>query len=283
VDRSFWKSIIEADFAVPAGYALEELTAELTGYLCLPDAELRDEFAYFILAHWILAGHYAPEVLRAMAERQMAALDVGLGENGTDSVYGRSFATLILAAITYYDNHQPFLTADEVHRMLDRALDYFARERDLRGFVPGQGWAHSAAHTADWIDELALSRQLGADDLGRILAALADKVRQSDLIFLCSEDERLSVAASSALRRMLLPREAVIAWLATLSGVLDQYPRAVRMIDPQAHAATLNTKNLVRSLYLRLALTADLPDGLRHLLPEVLMAAKAFVNPPVSD
>jgi len=281
MDKTFWQAIIDAEYAVPAGYTREELTAELVGYLRLPDAELRDEFGYEILATWILAGHYPPDTLRAMAETQLAALAVGLGEKGTETVFGRSFATLILAAITYYDNHQPFLTDGEIHRMLDRALDYFAQERDLRGYVTGQGWAHSAAHTADWIDELALSRYAGADDLRRMLDALAAKMQRSDLVFLCNEDERLSVAAGSALRRMILPREAVTAWLAALPGVLDQYPRAVRLIDPQAQAAYLNTKNFVRSLYLRLALSADLPDGLRDLLPEVLAAAQAFVHPPV--
>jgi len=281
VDKAFWQSIIDADFAIPAGYELDPLTAELTGYLRVPDADLRDEFGYAILAHWILAGRYAPDALRALAEGQMAALAVGLGECGTGTVFGRSFATLILAAITYYDNHQPFLTGGEVHRMLDRALDYFARERDLRGFVAGQGWAHSAAHTADWIDELALSRHAGPGDLRRILDALAAKVRESDLIFLYNEDERLAVAAASALRRMLLPREDVARWLAALPGVLDLVPRARRMIDPASHAAYLNTKNFVRSLYFRLALADDLPEGLRDLLPDVLAAAQAFVHPPV--
>ena len=31
----------------------------------------------------------------------------------------------------------------------DRLATWLLRERDLRGFVPGKGWAHAVAHGAD--------------------------------------------------------------------------------------------------------------------------------------
>ncbi len=277
MDKAFWKSVIDSGFAVPEGYTVQQLTPELVGYLSSTDGELRDEIANSVLVRWLIKGFYSPEEMHALQEDMLAALTVGLGENGTDSVFGRSFAALILAAITYVDNHiQPCLEEADIHLMVDRALAYFASERDLRGFVPGKGWAHSAAHTSDWIDELALSRYSGPAELERILDALADKVMQSDIVFLCEEDERLSVTASSALRRNLLSREAVLGWLAKLSGKIEQTPRTVLLSDLQSRTAYMNSKTFVRSVYFRLLLADDLPNSVRKLVPDVLAAVKAF-------
>ena len=38
---------------------------------------------------------------------------------------------------------------------------WLLRERDLRGFVPGKGWAHAVAHGADALGTLARSPHVG--------------------------------------------------------------------------------------------------------------------------
>ena len=43
----------------------------------------------------------------------------------------------------------------------DRIATWYVRERDLRGFVPGKGWAHAVAHGADALGALGRLPHLG--------------------------------------------------------------------------------------------------------------------------
>lgn len=58
---------------------------------------------------------------------------------------------LILGA----DNHHPFLSEKEFKFVKNRAYDYVEKENDVRGYIAGKGWAHSLAHAADTLDEIA--------------------------------------------------------------------------------------------------------------------------------
>ncbi|NLF77854.1 MAG: DUF2785 domain-containing protein, partial [Chloroflexi bacterium] len=177
MDAAFWQAIVDADYAVPEGYSARELMPELVSYLGSTDPQLRDHFAYGIMVRWIVRQDYTPDDLRPLVEQMIPNLARGVGEQGTDSVFLRSFSALMLAASVYYDNHrQPYLTPDEFRRVFDAVLAYLRDEQDVRGFVAGQGWAHSVAHTADLVDELALSRHADAHDLEQILDAIAAKV-----------------------------------------------------------------------------------------------------------
>ncbi|WP_278259757.1 DUF2785 domain-containing protein [Nocardioides convexus] len=49
----------------------------------------------------------------------------------------------------------------------DRLAAWYVRERDLRGFVPGKGWAHAAANGADALGALARSPYFGATETHR--------------------------------------------------------------------------------------------------------------------
>ena len=56
MDRSFWRVIANDENALPQGEWVAELTPELLGWLGSTDPELRDEFAYRILAAWLERG-----------------------------------------------------------------------------------------------------------------------------------------------------------------------------------------------------------------------------------
>src|SRR6266511_1820480 len=109
MDRSFWRVIANDENALPQGEWVAELTPELLGWLGSTDPELRDEFAYRILAAWIERGQYAPDQLRTIAKQMTANLEAGLGEDGTDSVFLRTYSVLILMEVVASDNVSPFL------------------------------------------------------------------------------------------------------------------------------------------------------------------------------
>lgn len=275
MDSSFWQAIVDADYAVPEGQAASDLVAELISYLGSTDPQLRDEFAYAILARWIARESLTADDLHPLVAPLTANLRHDLGQPQADSVFLRSFSALILAAIVYHDNHHPFLTDAEVHDLLDAVLAYFAAEQDVRGYVAAQGWAHSVAHTADLLDELALSRYATPDDLIRILEAIARKLATTPTPLLCNEDDRLSYAVLTVFKRELLAPEAVSSWTSALGALPATLGKAHIFSDRANQAAYLNTRGFLRSLALRL-LDESLPPDVLACRPLVLDALKAF-------
>jgi Protein of unknown function (DUF2785) len=267
VDRGFLRFLVSADNALPQGQWVAELTPELLSWLGSVDAELRDEFAYPILAAWIERGEYPPEELRAMARRMVDNLEVGLGEEGTDTVFLRTFSALILMEIVAHDNAAPFLDEDEVLALLDHGLSYLRRERDLRGYVQGPGWAHAVAHTADLLMMLARSRHTATPELERLLDAVADKLLEPvETVYLYQEDERLAYAVLTVLRRGLVGRDFLAAWLGRFARPAGYEAWRPVYTDPTLSAARVNATGFLRSLYFQLLLTAAPPADRAEVL-----------------
>jgi hypothetical protein len=252
MDREFWRGVLEAEGTFPAGHDLEQLTNELLGFLSSSDSELRDEFGFSILGNWIYVRHlYSPDRLRSLISGLKTGLLVGLGETETESVFGRSFSALILSVITDYDLEHSFLNSDELSELLQDTLRYFHLEQDWRGFVIGQGWAHSVAHTADLLSNLAKNPKLESDGLERILNAIAAKLTTMDSPVLAHhEASRLAVAAHHVIARGLLAPKMLHAWLDGMPDTL--YPRSQADLERGDVAARANCEAFLSSLYLLL-------------------------------
>jgi Protein of unknown function (DUF2785) len=254
----FWKRIAAEDFKAPTSPAPLELIPELLELLGSPDPVLRDEIAYRALAFWIMRGVFDDQTKRDLIPMLEAKLTFKIGESGTDSVFSRSFACLIFAALIGTNNEKSFLEPGEVEHVLELALSYLEREQDLRGFIPGQGWAHAVAHCADWLDEHANTPDISAANLERILEALANKT-EIETIYLFDEEDRLAYAASRVIARGKLEPERIEAWAKALasrvSATDEQKSNGVRR-----H----NAKGFLRSTYLYLE---KLEDGGAYLEP----------------
>ncbi len=291
MDRAFWQAVLASDAALPPGHALADLTEELLGYLGSPDPWLRDELAYPLLDSWIGGGRYTPAELRALLGQLAANLQVGLGEQGDDRVFLRSFSLLVANEILERDNLHPFLAEAELREWLDRALSYLAAERDLRGYTGASGWAHTAAHTADTLWVLSRSRFVGAADLARMLGAIADKVgARVASIYLYGEDQRLAGAVLSILRRNLLDMEALNEWIERLVAPASTF-WSTGDFSPEAASALHNTKLFLHSTYSQLLLGSRVPryhpdpayferaPGVRDMLLPALAEAARRLEP----
>lgn len=276
MDKAFWKSIMEADYALPEGRTAAELTPELMRFLGSTDLEDRDGFGYSILTQWIIRDHrYSDAELRAMRDQWLANLRIGLGEQGTDSVFLRSFSALMLSVIAYWDIQNSFLSEAEVKGLLDEVLVYFAAEKDLRGYVPDKGWAHSTAHTADVFKFLARNTKTDPTDHQRILNAIVAKLLWPvPDVYIHGEDERLVSALLDILKRRLIEPTGWEAWFTTFTTWKEGMPDG----DFQAtvHAPWYNSKNLLRSFYFRLEQNPDLPPPSADLKPRLLELIKLF-------
>ena len=81
------------------------------------------------------------------------------------------------------------LSEEQLYSVAEQVLEYVYLEEDVRGYVEGKGWAHSA-HAADALDALARTIQ-NREFSYAILAAVRQKVRLNDYVYIHFEDERL--------------------------------------------------------------------------------------------
>lgn len=274
MDKQFWHAIIKNKFAFPEGQNLLALTDELFTYVSSTDPELRDGIGYEVFANWIETEPYTPEALRGYLTRLLANLQVGLGEQESDTVFGRAFSVLFLAEVIHRDNQKPYLEAHEVTDALEQVLAYLAKEKDPRGFVPGKGWAHALAHTADALMVFARSPHVDASGLTQIMDVVSVKMRAaSEWIYVHGEDDRLARAIVTAFTRDLLTIEQVKSWIEALSA---NWKGAWQ--EEASARAYFNVRNLLRAIHIRVLSAKELPhkDDLSALLLDSVNSLRPF-------
>ena len=261
LDKQQWQAIIKNNYTPLPGRTAAELAPQLSRMLGSPDPELRDETAFDILSTWIYQNRLlTPDDLRPLIAEWEGNLKKDVGSAGTDSVELRSFSALTLSIVAARDNDAPFLTEPEFRALLASALAYAQAERDFRGYDPEKGWLHSTAHTADLLKFLARSRYITPADQAAILAAVAHKLRDSNVVFTFGEDERLARTVLSIINRKDFDQGAFRQWLA---GIRPQPPKSARPELSELDAIQ-NEKNMLAKL-------------------EVILAAVENPSPQVSD
>jgi hypothetical protein len=203
-------------------------------------------------------------------------LQVGLGETDTDSVFRRSFSVLVLGECIARDNARPLMPGGKILEWGDRIATWLLRERDLRGFVPGKGWAHAVAHGADALGTLAESPHLSTNELTVVLDVIADRLLLPvERLFASGEPDRLALATLKVLRRNRVPLRVLEPWIARLGAAA-----AARSSydDRDPFLAGGNAEAFLRSLYLQLSL-GPLPPEVRSDLLLVVVDALKATNP----
>jgi hypothetical protein len=214
--------------------------------------------AFSAAERWIVRdGRVAPDEMRRLLELWTANLQDGLDTPGDDRIFKRSFSALCLSLIAARDLTAPFLEAGEVAAFFDRTLDYFNRERDLRGFDPVRGWMHSPAHTSDTLKFLARSPKLPAGSDARLLEAVQRKIEAADTVFTWGENDRMALALQSSVRRADAVPATLDAWLARW---LEEYKALWAkgpQVDPRRFARVENARQVMRSLHAALSMEAS--------------------------
>lgn len=275
----YWDRVQAAGFEVPSDRPLPELTAELTTMLGSTDAEVRDGVAFPALATWVERGVY-DDLLVGLGDGMVAGLAVGLGESGTDSVFRRSFSSLVLATCLERDNEQHLLSGAKVLEWGDHAATWFLAERDSRGFVPGKGWAHAVAHGADTIGALAGSPHLAGAEHAVLLDVLAERLlaQPADEPLVSGEPDRLAAAAMQVLRRNTLGVESLEPWVHRIGAAASPFGGSgLAQDDP--YAASAAPQAFLRSLFLTLSLAGSPPTVRPDLLLVLIDALRATNGP----
>jgi hypothetical protein len=278
MESAFWDRVVAEGHKVPADRPLADLTAELTTMLGSADPYLRDEIAYPTLATWVSEGVY-DDLLEGLGDGMTAGLTVGIGEQGTDTVFRRSFSVLVLAECieraVSLTSERGGVPDETVLRWGDRIAGWLVRERDLRGFVPGKGWAHAIAHGADALGVLSQASVMGRLELTVLLDVLADRLLTPTRARLVhAEDDRLARATMQILRRDLVGLEVLEPWVARLANRSRTWSEG----DDDPFLVSGNVQAYLRALYLQLAL-APQPPACRADLLLVLIDHLRAANP----
>ena len=252
------------DFQPPAGEDPFDLVGPMLAHIGSPDSELRDDLIYMTLAHWIVL----KRILTPEQVRQVLAVLLDedhlwrrIGEQAGEAVFTRSFSILALALVLEYHRKGAFLSREELRQIKEQVLRYAAAERDLRGYLPqAGGWMHTAAHTADALNELSANASFGAQDLVEILNALRDKAAASNSVYVHAEGERFTEVVDTIVQRGELSEMQWHEWLQSFPPLLD--PPTM-----ETYYRFINVKNFMYTLYFR-SQRSEWPDFLRTAILE---------------
>lgn len=262
-DRSDWIALAKGGFVVPPGRTAVDMLVDMNPLLASDDSVLRDDVAFSAAERWILRDkRLSPADLRTVLRLWTGNLEDGLGTIGDGRVFKRSFSALSLSLVAAADLSSPFLEPAEVQALFDRMLDYFQRERDLRGFDPAHGWMHTVAHTSDALKLLARNPKVAAGGDFRLLAAVRAKLESHDAVFAWGENDRMALALQSAVRRPDADRAALAAWTQYWVQAHQELWAKGPQVDPRRFAVVENAKQVMRGLHAALAMeTAPTPTG----------------------
>ncbi|WP_248580964.1 DUF2785 domain-containing protein [Nocardioides sp. InS609-2] len=181
----------------------------------------------------------------------------------------------MLAEVVERDNTARLVPAGKVLEWADRIVTWYLREQDLRGYVPGSGWAHAGAHGADAIGVLAKSPHVAMNELTVLLDVLADRLISAETAMLGGEPDRMASVVMTVLRRDLVPLKVIEPWIARIAGTGSAFGSTG---DRDPFLDTANPQAFLRALYLQVALAAD-PPPVRADLLLVLVEALRMTNP----
>ncbi|GED65279.1 DUF2785 domain-containing protein [Lysinibacillus fusiformis] len=228
----------------------EQLLQSMLAHIGSTDSELRDTYIYSSFYEWILEKNLLDH--RCLTKLWHYCLDHlllnGIEEEESDGVFTRSFTTLLVALILARDLKDNFLSQDSIEEGQTKLLAYVKAEMDVRGFVPGKGWAHSVAHVSDAMDELVKNPKIKKTAYDDMLHAIWSMYLQPHYIFIHDEDERLLVPIFAMLERGLAQNEVVqlIQQMpATLSTLKDQLDEA------NFYIVRFNCKTLLKSFFIQ--------------------------------
>lgn len=270
---AFWSGVIRDGMAVPTTHSLSAMTDDLVDLLSSPDPDHRDGIAYPVLASWIEDGVY-DERLERLGDSLCGLLEEGLGERDTDSVFLRSYSSLLIGEAIARDTAYPLLDGPVVRRWGDRLTRWYLAEQDLRGWVDEKGWAGAIAHGADSIGRLGDSRHLHRSHLVFLLDTLAERLITTEPFLVAGEPDRLALATFQVLRRDEVTMDDLEPWLKRLTDHGHAQPSNAQ--HPFLIAG--NVQNYLRALALQLALVPRAP-AIRHDLLKPLYDSLRTTNP----
>lgn len=259
------------NYLVPSDISAFDFALIMMKSIGSPDPELRDLLINRVISNWIMNNVFTNEQLIELLNINMDNnhLFYKIGEQDGDSVFMRAFCVLNIATIIYTHRKNKFLSDTIIRSVKENLIQYYLKERDLRGHVDNKGWADSSSHGADALDEVALCASINHEDLLNMLNAIKSKVCINYYTYIDFEDERITTAVVSVINRNILEHSEIIDWIKDFKNIAKtgEYHVDFRII--------MNIRNFLRSLYFRLLDENNLPE-LIESIKETLNCIKQY-------
>lgn len=186
-------------------------------------------------------------------------LSYGLGEKDTGSVFLRTFSALIVGVIVSQDEIRrmqgenrlkPFLSNERFRDWYEASKRYVLDEKDYRGYINGQGWAHSISHGGDLLRDFAFHSFTTGEDHLDILEILSTQLTDNrEAVYINNDDNRLVRIVVTIMFREELELTHYENWL---DGLLARFEGKywLDFSESQGQAiAWFNTTTFLRALY----------------------------------
>ncbi|WP_081904768.1 DUF2785 domain-containing protein [Bacillus sp. UNC322MFChir4.1] len=232
-----------------------DIVKAMINHIGSTDSELR-EWIYSSFNQLILDNKLAHEFLAEILDFCLSdLLFKGIGENGTDTVFTRSFTSLLIAIILYKDNEDHFIPQSIVYKVKDELIHYINLEQDLRGYVPEKGWAHSVAHVADACEELVKNEKIEQKYYSEILETLWKKIFCTKGVYIHNEDGRIITPILTMLNRGLEIEKVG----ALIKGIPMEMKSQKEELDDEHYLfLKANCKSFLKSFYVEIASHSNL-------------------------
>ncbi|NMH74666.1 DUF2785 domain-containing protein [Bacillus sp. RO2] len=229
------------------------------------DPILRDNLIYSNFAKFINSGFIPQSKVHNMLEICLDErhLFYKIGEERTDSVFTRSFSSLVVALILANDDGR-YIDSIRLLEIKTVILEYLDKEMDTRGFVKNKGWAHSIAHGADMLSALVSHAHFEINLLTDVLKAIKTCLLK-EVVYQDEEDERL-IFAIVALLEQGMETQVLISWIKDLSYILKKEYINHGQTKP-FYQNKMNVTIFLKSLYFRMKLLnpdLELLDCIEH-------------------
>lgn len=227
---------------------LELLLEDMLKHIGSVDAELRDALIYPAFMKLIDEELLMPNQFQTLLETCLGDrhLFYRLGEENTDSVFTRSFSSLVVAGVLCKDGDLGILTNDNFEYALNRSVGYLKSEKDTRGFVEGKGWAHSVAHGADVLAALVKHPKFRIEESKVILKTIQNCLFKN-ATYIDEEDERLVFVIETLIEKNV--DETILAqWIHQILNDLEMLHTSEGFSN-QYFRTKFNISNFLKSLY----------------------------------
>lgn len=229
---------------------LEELIEKMLENIGDTDPELRDHLIYStfmrLIASGLLSENQCQYVCNTCLDEQH--LFYKLGETNTDSVFTRSFSSLVLTGLLVNDQQERLFSREYFDIVFKKSIEYLSLELDTRGFVEEKGWAHSIAHGADLLVSIVKHPFFNMECYHEILEVLRNCIFK-DATYIDDEDERLIFVIEALIERNM-DEKVLEEWIIPLYDGLELIYQEEGFSN-NYFRRKFNVTNFLKTLYFR--------------------------------
>ncbi|MFD2444177.1 DUF2785 domain-containing protein [Bacillus sp. CGMCC 1.16607] len=229
----------------------ESLIGDMLENIGSVDPELRDKLIYptfiWLINESLLLDKQYQYILETCLDENH--LFYGVGERNTDSVFTRSFSSLVITGLLSKDRQTGVLSEDNLKNAFERSINYLQNELDTRGYVKEKGWAHSIAHGADLLVSLVRHPKISEKNFTKILN-IVHTCLFKDATYIDDEDERLIFVIEALIERNLDELELELWVLQIFTDLELIYTK--EGFSNEYFQTKFNTTNFLKALYFRL-------------------------------